>query len=80
MDGEPVSETDALDIHIALGQSHLFVQRYALLAAKLQAAATKLRQQHAHSARSRRVGHVQGANRIQAVKKEVRVDLCPQGF
>ena len=71
---------DPLDVEIGADHRQLILQPYLVLAPEPHAAAEEVGQPQAHAPRAGRIGRGQGADRLEAVEEEVRVDLRAQGL
>jgi len=76
--GETRPEAHPLHRQEGTHQRDLLRQRHLALGIHAQAAAEEVRQLQGHATRRRRIDRGQGADRIQAVEQEVRVDLGAQ--
>jgi len=80
LDGKALAEANFFDGQEALQQLELLTQGYERSFAEAQGQAQEFREQNAHLLRFRGVDAGQGADGIETVEKEVRVDLGFQGF
>ncbi len=79
VDREAGAEADLLDRQVAFGEAQLLPQGDGAERALAQALAQELGEVAAHPAGFGRLGGDQGADRVEAVEEEVRVELGLQG-
>src|ERR1700761_6239523 len=77
---EALTESNLLNVEIASGEGQLFAKRDARALAEPQGGTQEIRQTNAHFAGLGWIESGEGANGIQAVEEEMRVDLRLDGF
>src|SRR5215470_13927724 len=78
VDAQLIAKARLLNFEVAIDEVHLFTQRHLLLFGLAKRKPQQIAQRHERSLGKPWVAAKQSGNRVQAVKKKMRMQLCTQ--